>query len=344
MKIVVLAGGLSPERDVSLSTGTVVTNALIAGGHRAILVDMLCGLPGLSAAPAALFADADTLPPHPVAAAEPDLAALKKRYPVDDNGFGPNVMTLCLAADCVFMALHGDSGENGTVQALFDRHKIRYTGSGAESCRLAMDKWLSKQVFFREAIETPKGILLKKDVPVDPALIPLPCCVKPCCGGSSIGITLVRDRAALEGALKLAFSMEDTVLVEELITGRELSCGVLGGKALPLIEIIPKEGFYDYFNKYQAGATTEITPAPLPPVITRHIQQESERVFAALGLSVYARIDYLLTADGHAYALEANTLPGMTPTSLLPQEAQAVGIDFTTLVNTIVRLSLELRP
>lgn len=343
MNIIVLAGGLSPERDVSLSTGTLACNALVGVGHRAVLVDLLCGLPAYDGDAAALFAAAATQAPYAVPAAEPDLGALRAQYPVDADGFGPNVLAVCKQADCVYMALHGDSGEDGTVQAIFDREKVRYTGTGPEGCRLAMDKWASKQAFFDHGVQTPKGVLLKKDVPVDPELLPLPCCVKPCCGGSSIGISLVHDRAQLKTALALAFSMEDTVLVEELIEGRELSCGVLGGKALPPIEIIPKVGFYDYVNKYQAGATTEIVPAPLPPVVTAHIERVAEQVFALLGLAVYARIDFLLNAAGDAYVLEANTLPGMTPTSLLPQEAAAVGIDYPTLCSTVIRLSLENR-
>lgn len=343
MNIIVLAGGLSPERDVSLSSGTMVCNALISVGHRAVLVDLLCGLPAYDGDADALFASARELPPYAVPAVEPDVAALEEAFPLDADGLGPNVLAVCRAADCVFMALHGDGGEDGTVQAVFDRERVRYTGTGAAGCRLAMDKWASKQAFFDHGVRTPRGVLLNRDVPVDPEVLPLPCCVKPCCGGSSIGISLVHDRAALQDALALAFAMEDSVLVEELIEGRELSCGVLGGRALPPIEIIPGEGFYDYVNKYQAGAAKEIVPAPLPPVVTAHIERVAEQVFTLLGLGVYARVDFLLTPDGDAYVLEANTLPGMTPTSLLPQEAAAAGIDYPTLCSAILRLSLELR-
>ena len=145
----------------------------------------------------------------------------------------------------------------------------------------------------------------------------------------------------LKRAIEIAFEQEDTILVEEFIQGRELSCGVVDGKALPVIEIIPKEGFYDYKNKYQAGAALEVTPALISPSATEKVQRLAERVFRALKLSVYARMDFLLTEDEKAYCLEANTLPGMTPTSLLPQEAAVIGLDYITLCEKIVSLSLE---
>ena len=169
----------------------------------------------------------------------------------------------------------------------------------------------------------------------------MPAVAKPNSGGSSIGISIARDKGQLKKAIELAFQQEDCILVEEYIRGRELSCGVLGGKALPVIEIVPKEGFYDYKNKYQAGAALEVTPAPISPAATQKVQRLAEQVFSSLKLSVYARMDFLLTEDGDAYCLEANTLPGMTPTSLLPQEAAAVGIDYITLCERIISLSLE---
>ena len=340
MKIVVLAGGLSPERDVSFSSGTMAANALLSLGHQAILVDLFFGLPEWDGK-SDLFSQAKPLPPFRVSESEPDLDALRQSRKAGFNDYiGLNVPELCEKADIVYMALHGDCGENGELQAFFDARGIRYTGSGAEGCRNAMNKWISKQMFESVGILTPKGRLLKAGDPFDPDSLPIPCVVKPCNGGSSIGVSIVHKRRDLYDALKLAFSMENTILVEEYVKGRELSCGVLGGRALPPIEIIPLHGFYDYKNKYQAGASREVTPAEIDTEATERIQKIALDVFRLLGLSIYGRIDFLLTERGDAYCLEANTLPGMTPTSLLPQEAAVVGYSYEQLCDTIISLSL----
>ncbi len=341
MKIVVLAGGLSPERDVSFSSGTMIANALLSLGHQAILIDLFFGLPDWDGT-TDLFRRAKPLPPFRVSEAEPDLDALRLSRREGFNDYiGMHVPELCKSADIVFMALHGDCGENGKLQAFFDAQGIRYTGSGAEGCRRAMDKWISKQMFEAAGILTPRGILLTAGDPFDPETLPIPCVVKPCNGGSSIGVSIVHDHRDLYDALKLAFSMERTILVEEYVKGRELSCGVLGDSALPPIEIIPLHGFYDYKNKYQAGASREVTPAEIGAEATERIQKIALDVFRLLGLSVYGRIDFLLTESGDAYCLEANTLPGMTPTSLLPQEAAVVGYSYERLCDRIISLSLD---
>ena len=341
MRIVVLAGGLSPERDVSFSSGTMAANALLSLGHQAVLVDLFFGLPEWDGK-TDLFSAAKPLPPFRVSESEPDLDALRRSRKAGFNDYiGLNVPELCAEADIVYMALHGDCGENGKLQAFFDARGIRYTGSGADGCRSAMDKWISKQIFESAGILTPRGKLLKAGEPFDPDTLPVPCVVKPCNGGSSIGVSVVQDRRDLYRALKLAFSMENTILVEEYIRGRELSCGVLGNTALPPIEIIPLHGFYDYKNKYQAGASREVTPAEIDAETTERIQRIALDVFRLLGLSVYGRVDFLLTEQGDAYCLEANTLPGMTPTSLLPQEAAVVGYSYEQLCNAIISLSLK---
>ena len=341
MKIVVLAGGLSPERDVSLSSGTMACNALLSLGHQAILVDLFFGLPDWDGT-TDLFAQAKPLPPFRVGECEPDLTALRNTRKVGFNDYiGFNVPELCERADIVYMGLHGDCGENGKLQAFFDARGIRYTGSGSEACRAAMDKWISKQVFIKNGVLTPHGVCLHAEESFDPDALPIPCVVKPCNGGSSIGVSVVKTRAELHDAIRLAFSMEPTILVEEYIKGRELSCGILGETALPPIEIIPLHGFYDYKNKYQAGAAREVTPAEISDAETARIQSIAKQVFSLLGLSVYGRIDFLLTEQGDAYCLEANTLPGMTPTSLLPQEAAVVGYSYEQLCNEIIRLSME---
>ena len=342
MKIVVLAGGLSPERNVSLSSGTMACNAFLKAGHQAILLDLFFGMPELDRPIDRLFTDARPLPPAPISEIEPDLAAIAASRPRGwSDRIGLNVIEICQRADVVYMALHGADGENGSVQKVFDEHGIRYTGSGPEGCRLSMDKHAAKEIFDREGILTPKGRLLRRGEIFSFDELPLPAVAKPNSGGSSIGISIARTREELKKAVEVAFQQEDSILVEEFIQGRELSCGVLDGKALPVIEIIPKEGFYDYKNKYQAGAALEVTPAPISPEATEKVQRLAERVFRFLKLSVYARMDFLLTEGGDAYCLEANTLPGMTPTSLLPQEAAVVGIDYITLCEEIITLSLE---
>ena len=317
-------------------------NAFLKAGHQAVLLDLFFGMPELDVPVEQLFADAKPLPPASISEMEPDLDAIAASRPVGwSDRIGLNVIEICQAADVVYMALHGADGENGSVQKVFDEHGIRYTGSGPEGCRLSMDKHAAKEIFVKEGILTPRSHLLRRGEIFSFDDLPLPAVAKPNSGGSSIGISIARTRAELKQAIELAFQQEDQILVEEFIKGRELSCGVLDGKSLPVIEIIPKEGFYDYKNKYQAGAALEVTPAPISPSATEKVQRLAERVFKALKLSVYARMDFLLTEDEDAYCLEANTLPGMTPTSLLPQEAAVIGLDYITLCERIVALSLE---
>ena len=342
VNIVVLAGGLSPERDVSLSSGVMACNAFLQLGHKAILLDLFFGLPGFDGDVNALFADAQPLPPYKIQDTAPDLRQIAaSRESGWSDSIGLNVIEICREADIVYMALHGADGENGSVQHVFDTFGIRYTGSGAEGCRLAMEKDKAKEVFGVNGVLTPQGRLLEKNIPCDLEALPLPAVVKPNSGGSSIGISIAKTPEELRQAIALAFAHEDRILVEEYIQGKELSCGVLGGAALPVIEIIPKVGFYDYINKYKPGATEEITPARISKADTKLVQSVAEKVFSLLKLSVYGRIDFLLTEDGRAYCLEANTLPGMTPTSLLPQEAAAKGIAYPALCEKIIELSLE---
>ncbi|MDO4564359.1 MAG: D-alanine--D-alanine ligase [Clostridia bacterium] len=345
MDILVLCGGLSPEREVSLCSATMVTNALLDKGHRAVMVDLFFGLPGFDGDFEALFSNARQLPAHVIDPDAPDLNAVKRsrKDEGDTDEIGKNVLALCRYADMVYMGLHGDSGENGRLQALLDECGVRYTGSGAEASRLAIDKWESKRVFRENGILVPNGILLRRGEAVELNQLPFPCVVKPCCGGSSIGTTLVRDKELLPDAIELAFLQEDRIIVEELIEGRELSVGVLGGDALPPIEIMPNSGFYDYRNKYIAGLTREICPAPIKSELRSRICAAAVRGFEALKMAVYGRLDFMLTEDGRFYCMEANTLPGMTPTSLLPQEAQAAGVDYASLCQRIVELSKEKR-
>lgn len=252
------------------------------------------------------------------------------------------MIKICQMADVVFLGLHGADGEGGKVQAAFDLLGIRYTGTDFVSGVLAMDKCLAKELFMQNGIPTPAGFRLKKgQEPGEGQQPKFPCVVKVSSGGSSIGVSIVQKEEDYQAALDDAFLYGDEVVVEEYIKGRELTCCVLDGKALPIVEIAPKEGFYDYKNKYQAGSTIEICPAPIGEESTRKIQKISERVFDALRLHKYARMDFMMDEAGNAYCLEANTLPGMTPTSLIPQEAAAVGISYDELCQKILDMAFE---
>lgn len=347
MKIVVLAGGLSTERDVSFKTGEMVTKALRENGHQVILLDVFMGYSNKEEDLTGIFDRAEAVSVKVAAIPEtaPDLEKVKaQRKDQSDNFFGPNVIELCRMADIVFMALHGESGENGKIQAAFDLFGIRYTGTGYLGSALAMNKGMAKQLFLENGIPTPRGTSLKRGedaAKIEDCGIHFPCVVKPCSGGSSIGVSIVHDKAEYEQALKEAFRWENELVIEEYVKGREFSVGVIDFQALPIIEIAPVEGFYDYKNKYKAGSTVETCPAELSEQITKEMQGYAEKVAEVLGLNTYSRTDFLLDAEDHIFCLEANTLPGMTPTSLLPQEAKVTGVDFNQLCEKLIESSMR---
>lgn len=343
MNIVVLMGGLSPERDVSLTSGSLIANALIRKGHRVCLLDVYLGTSLSQKTPDACFVTT-AYPAYSVGEQVPDLEAIKAQSGNGDAKIGANVIPLCKYADVVFLALHGDMGENGQLQATLDSFGIRYTGSGYVGSLLAMDKDLSKKMLVGAGVPTPAWTLvdLACNLPTDvPAEVGYPCVVKPCSGGSSVGVSMVDNAAQLADALQAAAKYERYVLVEKRIIGRELTVGIVDGEVLPAIEIIPKEGFYDYANKYQGGKTLEICPAPIDDEIRDTAAALTRRAFDALRLGGYARFDWMLDEAGGLWCLEANTLPGMTPTSLLPQMAAAVGMDYDTLCEKLTLLALK---
>lgn len=347
MDIVVLAGGLSTERDVSFVTGHEVAKALREKGHRALLLDVFMGL-GKEGDPlpdAFERAEELSVKTSGIETVAPDLAAVKaSREDQSESLFGPNVIALCRRADVVFLALHGKCGEDGRIQAAFDLYGIKYTGSGYLSSALCMDKGTTKVFLDVANVPTPEGITIRAGEDAEALIrskLRPPYVIKPLCGGSSIGVSIVRDVSELPAALSEAFRWEEELIVEEYIEGREFSVCVLEDKALPVIEIAPLSGFYDYKNKYQAGSTVETCPAKLPLKKTEEMQQYAERAAKALGLTTYSRMDFLMREDGSIYCLEANTLPGMTPTSLIPQEAAAIGIDFPTLCEKLIAISLK---
>ena len=343
MKILVLAGGLSQERSVSLSSGAMVCEALRNKGHQAAMMDLFYGLDG------ALNGENLYVAPIPdsfkkVAREEPDLEKLRASRE-GASAIGPGVLEMCAGADVVFLALHGACGEDGRIQAALDLLGVPYTGSGYLSSAVAMDKDLTKRLV-AGLVKTPEW----ETVTVTPENVAelvertrLPAVVKPIASGSSVGVYIVKNRAELRSALEKSAGTGGRTVIEEYIRGREVSVAVLDGKALPSIEIIPREGFYDYANKYQPGATQEVCPARIPKEWEKAVGDAALAVFRAIGLSVYARADFIITPDGVPYFLEINTLPGMTPTSLVPQEAAAVGIDYAKLCETIIQVSLEAR-
>ncbi len=342
MNIVALAGGLSSERDVSIITGKKVAQALRENGHKVCLLDVYMGYDGDSIDNIFELDYDFTRDITSIGEIAPDLEKIKASRTNQDPKcmLGKNVVEICRKADIVFMALHGDMGENGRLQATFDVLGIKYTGTGYMGSGLAMNKSLSKKMFLTSGIPTPKGQLFVKGD--DTSMWgTFPCVVKPCSGGSSVGVAIPQNKLEFGKAMVDAFKYEDEVLVEEYVKGREFSIGVVAGKALPIIEICPKEGFYDYKNKYQAGLTDDICPAVLDKATTKALQNMAEKVAEVLMLEAYSRIDFLLDENNNMYCLEANTLPGMTPTSLLPQEAQAQGISYTELVELLVQESLK---
>lgn len=346
MKIVVLCGGTSTERDVSITSGRKVSKALESNGHQVALVDVYLGVEKeITGFEAGDFVDNGI---SKVSQEAPDIQeVLSRRVDKQSGFFGPQVIKICQAADIVFMALHGENGENGKVQATFDLLNIKYTGSGYDGSQMAMQKDITKKILLSSDVPVAAGvtyssedaIVFKEDI-LDK--IGLPCVVKPVEGGSSVGVVIAQTIGQLTEALENAKVYDASVLIEKYIEGREFSVGVIDGKALPIIEIIPKSGFYDYKNKYQAGLTEEVCPAKLDNDTTRIIQEMAQRVYRALKLNVYARIDFILDKyTSIPYCLEANTLPGMTQTSLLPQEALAQGTDYIQLCEDIINLSLK---
>lgn len=339
MKIVVLCGGLSNERDVSISTGTGAARALRENGHEVVLVDLYLGLTEPVTDPDAIFRAGTALSAAAIGETSPDLDTVRAMRPDPDCRIGPGVLALCRAADMVFLALHGEEGENGKLQATLDLHGVRYTGSGYLGSALAMNKGLTKTLLRAAGIAVPEGITLRRgETPY--ASVGFPCVVKPCSGGSSVGTSIVKSEVEYAAALDFAFRYEDRVLVETYIHGRELTVGVMDGAAMPVIEIIPKSGFYDYKNKYQAGATEEICPAAIGAEATARVQRLAERVSAALMIDAYCRCDFLWdTERDEMFCLEANTLPGMTPTSLIPQMAAEQGMSYGALCEKILEVS-----
>jgi len=331
LRIAVLMGGTSAERDVSLASGIRITEALRKCGHEVVAVDTVSGL--LTAAD-----EQRLLAGGVVKTVPPDTKALVRM-----NAAMQGTLRTLPNADVLFLALHGGQGEDGTLQALLDLTGVPYTGSGHLASALAMDKDLSKHLFRAAGVPTADWLMAPATAEQVEATLGFPVIVKPSKQGSTVGLSIVRTRAELQTAVDEAFVHDDEVMIEQFIAGRELTVGVLGDETLPVGEIIPKHEIYDYECKYTPGMAVEEFPARLTDDETKTVQSLARKAFVALKLRGYARIDFRMSPDGTFYCLEANTLPGMTQTSLIPQAAAAAGISFPELCDRIVQLALDRR-
>ncbi|MEJ5352241.1 MAG: D-alanine--D-alanine ligase [Melioribacteraceae bacterium] len=329
LTVALLLGGVSPEREVSKATGKSILQALRQLNYEVKIIDPAYGL----------------------------------NQPEDENKFFESENYSALSprnyieiinssifddVDVAFIALHGKWGEDGTLQSLLEMRGIKYTGSKILASSLSMDKCMSKIMFQHYDVSTPKWFVVRKNEE-DFALIKekikkffgYPCVVKPNDQGSTIGLTICRGDSEVQKSIELARHYSDKVLIEEYISGREVTVGILGQQPLPVLEIKPKSGFYDYTSKYTTGMTEYEVPADIPKNVAEHLQHQALLAFNSIGCESYARIDFRLTKDYRTYCLEVNTLPGMTSTSLLPKMAKAAGISFEELIQRIINYALK---
>lgn len=327
MKITVLAGGISPERDVSLVSGENIAKALISNGHCVCFADLSIGINDLS----------DDVFKNNISDIKRYIIGEKSNYNKNEKSFiGKNIIELCKMSDAVFTALHGDIGENGKIQAMFDIIGIKYTGSGYDGCLLSMDKDIAKTIARSNGIKTPDWSINKYDEKIG-----FPCVIKPVDCGSSVGVSIVENMKETDLAVNSAENFSNSIMFEKKINGREFSVGVLGDKALPVIEIISSEKFYNYKSKYQKNKAREICPALIPACVSEKMQNIAVKMHTLLRMKYYSRTDFIVDGDDNIYFIETNSLPGMTPFSLLPQEAKACGISYNELCEKIIQSAFE---
>jgi D-alanine-D-alanine ligase len=339
IKIAVLMGGHSAERDVSLATGAGVIDGLRKAGHVAIGIDTALGANQLTDDRIKELSRIEERPPSTT-----DLSELDASTTIQTVS-SPDLKNV----DMVFIALHGGMGENGTIQALLDIVGIPYTGSGVLASAVAMDKVTAKRIVSAAGVPTPDYFVkpsseledMDELIETIEDTIGFPVVIKPNDQGSSVGLNIAMKPSELEKYVKEAKEYSDKVLFERMIEGRELTVSILGDEALPVAEVIPKDGFYDYQHKYTPGLADKIVPAPLSEDETAEIQRLGLTAFKALSCRGYARIDFRYSKDKKWYFLEVNTLPGMTQTSLVPKAAKAAGIDFPELLERIVQIALD---
>ncbi len=322
-------GGTSDEREVSLSSGAQVARALREAGHSVVAVDTVSG--ALSAG------EEDRLITEGVRATPPGQVELERL----DEGH-----TVALTrdpsleqVDVFFLALHGGSGEDGTIQSLLDVAGVAYTGSDRLGCSLAMDKEVTKRLLRDAGIPTADWLAGEHSAQEVEEALGLPVIVKAANGGSSLRLILAHDRSELEAAIEESHGWDDLVLFERYVRGRELTVSVVGDLALPVGEIIPAHELFDYECKYQPGLAKEVFPAEVATDIAESLQALALKAHKALRMRDYSRVDFIVDADGTPWCLEANALPGMTANSLLPKAAAAAGIDFPALCDRIAQLA-----
>ena len=335
-KIALLTGGSTPERAVAFSGAREVAAALRANGHQVAVVDISTGFLDANEESRVLRSAVGVAPPG-----ESELAELRERENLPVLVLDPRLR----AADLLFLVLHGQQGEGGQLQALLELCGLRFVGSDSLGSALAMDKDIAKRLMRDAGIATADWELWPT-TPEALARLGAPVVVKPSRVGSTVGLTLVRrpsDESAMAAAARHASAFDSTVLVEAHLPGRELTVGVLGDRALGVGEIVTASGIFDYHSKYTPGAAHEIFPADLPAELTEELRETALRVHRLLKLRDFSRVDFRLDAAGRPFCLEANTLPGMTPTSLLPQSAACLGIGFGALCDRIVELALARR-
>lgn len=333
MKVAVLFGGISEERDVSIASAAQIIPALRSLGHEVHAVDTATGRLSGPAEQQLLTSRVAPAPPtdQAIAAVRGGAVALSPAA-FDIRG-----------VDLVFLALHGGAGEDGRLQAMLDLAGLPYTGSNHIASAVAMDKDQSKRLFRSVGVPTPDWLMAPVDAATTGRELGWPVVVKPNKQGSTVGLTVVREPGALQEALAIAHRYDDEVMVERFVPGREFTVGILEGVALPVGEIIAPGEVFDYQSKYQAGGARETFPADLLELEALRMQELALRAHRVLKLGAYSRVDFRRDAAGDPWCLEANSLPGMTATSLLPQAARAAGIDFGELLQRICRAALRAR-
>ncbi len=328
MKIAVIMGGTSSERKVSISSGTNIAAALRENGHEVLLLDTVLPISQIN---------------QSIEVSSNHLAH------GDQNLLDLLSSTEVCSTDFVFNALHGGIGENGIVQGILQTMGYAFNGSRAEGCAIAMDKVITKMIFEKNSIPTPRWVYYDNSNGLDHDKVvsevqqqfTLPLVIKPGHEGSTIGLTVVRQADQIHPAIDEALRYDRTFLVEEYIPGRELTVSVLGDRALPLVEILPQHGIYDYECKYTKGMSEYEVPARLDPSLTKTLQETTVTAFRLLRCAGYGRMDLRLNPGNQPYYLEMNTMPGMTATSLVPKAAKAAGLSFPELLNEIIRLGLK---
>lgn len=345
MNIVLITGGPSAEREVSIVSSKSIVKALRELGHKVRVIDPVNGVN---------IAEEDEIFKGGVRKESPSLEELSEIHRLSNK----NILN-CINSDIfdntdlAFLGVHGKFGEDGKIQTLLELRGINYTGSDVFSSALAMDKNVSKIILRSAGIKTPEWLVLNKNTydgdheKLNKSIsgsVGYPCVVKPNDEGSTVGLSIVQpdvEDIQLGNSLELAFSYSDKVLIEQYIKGRELTVPVIGEEAFPVIEIRPKDGFYDYEHKYTKGMTEYFCPAEIPLEIENKAKEHALKAHRILGCSVYSRIDYILDEKNELYCLEVNTLPGMTETSLVPKSAAANGMSFNQLIDRILNLSIQ---